>query len=193
MLRFFRAGSLIAAAGLVLFGCGSDPAGSGGLLPDEHSIGWARNLADPVRDLELPDGVLFMISCIDINDEGQPENLIPWQFYYTEPSDSSDVLIVMVQYTGTTNHFWEDDTSVPISELPDYDDAGPWVNSARAGMGQGYSDWEEYALIVKGNDYPEFPMALNVAVLQFMSPDTTEQLTAIINSDTDSLLAIIEY
>jgi len=182
--------SLLATV-LLVFGCGSDPAGV--IIPAEHSLAWGLNLANPVRDSEFPDGVLFMVSCIDINDEGKPETAIPWQFYYAEPSDSSNVLIVMVQYIGTTNYFWEDSTTVPLGELPDYDDAGPWLNAARDSMGSAYSDWEEYALVVKGNDYPEFPVVLNVAVLQFMSPDTTSQLSAVIDSDNNNVLVLIEY
>jgi len=179
------------AAVVILIGCGSDPTGT--LLPNEHSLGWALNLANPVRDSEFPDGKLFMVSCIDINDEGESESAIPWQFYYAELSDSSNVLVVFVQYIGTTNFLWEDSTSVPLGQLPEYDDAGPWLDAVRDSIGSAYSDWEEYALLVKGNDYPEFPWVLNVAVLQFMSPDTTEQLSAIVNSDDNNVLAIVQY
>ncbi|MBD3276702.1 MAG: hypothetical protein GF388_00225 [Candidatus Aegiribacteria sp.] len=181
------------AAVVLVAGCGSNPSGSGGSGAAQYSLGWGRNLADQVRDTELPDGLLFMISCIDVNDEGEPETGLPWQFYYADPADSSNVLIVLVQYIGTTNHYWEDSTNVPVTELPDYDDAGPWVEVAKDSMGTAYEDWEEYALIVKGNDYPEFPLITNVAVLQFMSPDTTEQATAIVDSDNDSFLGLITY
>jgi len=178
------------AAILSITGC-SDPAGI--ITPVERSLGWGLNLANVVRDSEFPEGVLFMASCIDIDDEGDAETAIPWQFYYAESSDSTNVLIVMVQYIGTTNFLWEDSTSVPLGQLPEYDDAGPWVTAARDSMGSAYSDWEEYALVVKGNDYPDFPYVLNVAVLQFMSPDTTSQLTAILDSDNDKVLGLIEF
>jgi hypothetical protein len=179
------------AATLLVIGCDSNPASI--ITPVQHSLGWGLNLANAVRDSEFPAGVLFMESCIDIDDEGNAETAMPWQFYYAEPSDSTNVLIVMVQYIGTTNFFWEDSTSVPLGQLPEYNDAGPWVTAARDSMGSAYSDWEEYALIVKGNDYPDFPVVLNVAVLQFMSPDTTSQLTAILDSDNDTVLGLIEY
>ncbi|MCK5116490.1 MAG: hypothetical protein KAR44_07800 [Candidatus Aegiribacteria sp.] len=181
--------SLLAAV-LLAASC-SDPTGA--IIPDDHSLGWGQALADAVRDSEFPDGVLFMVSCIDVNDEGDPETAIPWQFYYAEVSDSTSVLIVMVQYIGTTNHIWEDSTSVPLGSLPDYASAGPWVSAARDSLGSAYSDWEEYALVVKGNEYPEFPVVLNVAVLQFMSPDTTSQLSVILDSDNDNVLGMIEY
>jgi len=182
--------SLLAAVLLVL-GCSSDPAGI--ILPPEHSLGWGLNLANPVRDSEFPAGELFMLSCADINDEGKPETGFPWMFYYAEPSDSSNILIVFVQYIGTTNYVWEDSVSVPTGELPEYADAGPWLDAARDSMGSVYSDWEEYSLIVQSNDYPEFPLALNVAILQFVSPDTTSQLTVILDSDNDNVLGMIEY
>ncbi len=190
MISYFKVVMSLLAAVLFAASC-NDPTGA--IIPDDHSLGGGLALADAVRDSEFPEGVLFMVSCIDINDEGEPETAIPWQFYYAETSDSTNVLIVMVQYIGTTNYLWEDSTSVPLGQLPDYDDAGSWVSAARDSMGQEYSDWEEYALVVKGNDYPEFPLVLNVAVLQFMSPDSTGQLSAIINSDNNSVLGIIEY
>jgi len=66
-------------AGLFVYGC-SDPTGTTGeLLPDEHSIGWGLAIADSVRDIEFPEGLLFMVSCIDINDEGECEPAMPWQ------------------------------------------------------------------------------------------------------------------
>lgn len=191
-MSYMRVVLSLLIAGLLAYGC-SDPTGTGVLLPDEHSIGWGLAIADSVRDIEFPEGLLFMVSCIDINDEGECETAIPWQFYYAETSDSTNILIVMVQYIGTTNIFWEDSTSVPLGELPDYEDAGPWVSAARDSMGSQYSDWEEYALLVKGNDYEEFPWVLNVALLQFMSPDTTQQVSAILDSDNNNVLAIIEY
>jgi len=175
---------------MLIIGCDNDPTG---LVPDDHSLGWGIALANAVRDTEFPSGVLVMASCIDINEEGDPETAIPWQFYFAEPSDSTNVLIVMVQYIGTTNFLWEDSTSIPLGQLPEYDDAGPWVTAARDSMGSAYSGWEEYALVVKGNDYPDFPLVLNVAVLQFMSPDTTSQLTAILDSDNDNVLGLIVY
>ncbi len=189
-MSYWRVILSLLAAVLLVASC-DDPTGT--VILEEHSLGWCCVIANEVRDTEFPEGVLFMVSCIDINDEGEPESAIPWQFYYAETSDSTNVLIVMVQYLGTTNHFWEDSTSVPLGALPDYDDAGPWLDAARDSMGSDYSDWEEYALVVKGNDYPEFPVVLNVAVLQFMSPDTTSQLSVILDSDNDNVLGIIEY
>ena len=190
MQLFLRISLSLFITCMLIIACGNDPTGITG---DDHSLGWGLALADAVRDVQFPDALLFMISCIDINDEGDPETAIPWQFYYAEPSDSTSILIVMVQYIGTTNYIWEDSTSVPLGALPDYTDAGPWLAAARNSMGSAYSDWEEYALVVKGNDYPEFPVVLNVAVLQFMSPDTTSQLSVIIDSDNDNVLGMIEY
>jgi hypothetical protein len=193
MTRVLRILVCFAGACLIASGCGDDPSGPGSLLPDDNSLGWGQDIADEVRDSEYPGGHLYMISCIDVNESGEPETGLPWQFYYGAPGDSNNVMIVMVQYFGTTNVFWETDPTVPTGELPSYDDAGPWVEASRNQMGSQYDDWEEYALIVKGNDYPEFPWVINVAVLQFMSPDTTEQMTAVIDSDTDSVLVIFNY
>ena len=182
--------SLLAAV-LLAASC-SDPTGVIA-PPDDHSLGWGQALADAVRDTQFPDGLLFMVSCIDINDEGDPETAIPWQFYYSDSLGSDSVLIVMVQYIGTANYIWEYSSSAPLGFLPDYASAAPWLDAARDSMGSTYSDWEEYALVVEGNDYPDYPLVLNVAVLQFMSPDTTGQLTVILDSDNDKVLGIFEF
>ncbi|OPL19238.1 MAG: hypothetical protein AVO35_11715 [Candidatus Aegiribacteria sp. MLS_C] len=193
MPRILRVTACLLASGLIVAGCGDDATGPGGILPDDYSLGWGREIADGVRDSEYPEGYLYMISCIDVNDSGEPETAISWQFNYGAPGDSNNVLIVIVQYIGTTNTLWESDPTVPDGELPDYDDAGPWVEAAREQLGSQYGDWEEYALLVKGNDYSQFPWVLNVAVLQFMLPDTTEQMTAVIDADTDSVLVVFNY
>ncbi|MBN2607740.1 MAG: hypothetical protein JXA64_01390 [Candidatus Fermentibacteraceae bacterium] len=193
MKRILRAAACLLAAWLLAAGCGDDSTGPGSIIPDDHSLGWGQAIADGVRDTEFPAGHLYLVSCIDVNEDGEPETAIPWQFYYGDQADSNNVLIVMVQYIGTTNILWESDPTVPSGELPAYDDAGPWVSAAREQLGSQYSDWEEYALIVKGNDYSQFPWVFNVAVLQFMSPDTTEQMTAVIDADTDSVLVIFQY
>lgn len=192
MMRFRIFVSFAAAVFLVL-ACGSDPTGSGEPSYGQYSLGWGQDLADPVRDEQLPDGVLSMITCININDEGELEFGIPWQFYYVDDSDTTEVLVVLVQYLGTTNYLWGDTTSIPMGELPDYNDAGPWLDAARDSLGSAYDDWEEYAMTVNANPYPEFPWVSNVAIIQFFSPDTTEQVSAIIDADENDVLAIIQY
>ena len=177
---------------LLALACGSDPSGSGG-SGGEHSLGWGQDLADQVRDSQYPEAELFYIACVDINDDGERETAVPWTFYYADSSDTTNVLAVIVQYIGTTDYFWQNETTVPLSPLPDYDDAGPWLDAARDSLGADYSDWEEYALTVQGNEYEEYPLTLNVAIIQFMSPDTTEQLSAIIDADSNTLLGYVEY
>jgi hypothetical protein len=139
MISYFKAVMSLLAAVLLTASC-NDPTGA--IIPDDHSLGGGLVLADAVRDSEFPEGVLFMVSCIDINNEGEPETAIPWQFYYAETSDSTNVLIVMVQYIGTTNYLWVVSSSVAIGQLPDYVDAGPWVSAAMDSMGATYSEWE---------------------------------------------------
>jgi len=185
--------SLTAAAALML-ACGSDPTGEGSSGYDEHSLGWGREIADEVRDSEYPEGELFYILCPDLNDEGEPEEGVPWTFYYAAPSDTTNVLAVIVEYyTGNTTTVWQTETTVPFVDMPDYDDAGPWVSAARDTLGSEYSQWEEYALNVQGNNYPDFPLVLYVAILQFMSPDSTDQLSVIMDADESSVLLVVNY
>ncbi len=192
----FRLTLCIVAGILLVAACGSDPSGSGNSGYGEHSLGWGREIADGVRDSEYPGAELFYIVCADLNSEGLPEEGIPWFFYYADSasSDSNNVLAVSVEYyTGSPTSFWQSDVTVPLTGLPEYNDAGPWVTAARDSLDSGYSGWNEYTLNVQGNDYPEFPMALNLALIQYMSPDSTEQLTVIVDADENTVLDVIEY
>ena len=102
-----------------------DGGGDGG--GDERSLVWARNLADNVRDTELPEGSLCNICCINVTDDGDSDRKAPWEFYYTEHLGCRDekVLIVSVEYDGTTRTIWNSYFNIPPEGLPDYDDAGP--------------------------------------------------------------------
>jgi hypothetical protein len=183
----------VAAAGLLVMACGSDPSGGGGGFA-EHSLGWAREIAHGVRNSEYPEGELFFILCPDINDQGEAEEGVPWLLYYAAPSDTANILAVMVEYyTGNPSISWQSATPYPLVELPDYNDAEPWIGAARDSLGTAYSDWEEYTLNVQGNTYEEFPLVLNVAVIQFMSPDTTGQVSVIVDADNDNVLLWLEY
>lgn len=181
----------LAAAAVLIAGC-DDPAGLGELLP-EHGLGWGRELADSVRDEEFPEGSLCMASCVDVDDEGRAETGLPWMFVYRAQADTTDLFVVLVQYVGTTDHYWDDSLTVPPGQLPAYDDAGPWVTAAKDSLGAAYADWEEYALLVQSNDYPQFPQAVNVAVLQFMEPDSTGQISVVLNPDQGSVLGFLQY
>ncbi len=194
-MTYFKIFIPLMATALLVFACGSDSTGpsGGGTTYGTYSLGWGQDLADPVRDAQLPNGDLFAISCVDINDEGNLEFGIPWQFYYVDPADTTSMLIVMVLYTRNTTYLWEDSSTVYSTELPDYNDAGPWVDAARDSMGPNYDDWEEYALTVVGNPYTQFPWVSNVAILQFMSADTTDQASVILDADDNQVLQIIDY
>jgi hypothetical protein len=168
---------------------GGDGDGDG----DGHSLGWGRNLADAVRDTELPDGLLYNIACVDVTDDGEPEENLPWQFYYAElpGGDDEDVLIVVVQYDGSTDTFWETDSSLPPDGLPDYDDAGPWVEAAADALAdEGYPDWIPRSLAVEPYDEDDFPGTENWAVLVFVPEDFQGQANIAVDADTNEVLEV---
>ncbi len=178
----------------LVMACGNNPVGSQheGSQYAEHSLGWGRELAEKVRDQKLPKGDLFMISCMDVDDEGKQEFGIPWQFYFVDPADTSVALMVAVQYIGNTTTMWEDSMAVSVTELPDYDSAGPWVTAARDTLGAEYDDWEENSLLVVANNDPDLPLVSDVAMLQFVSPDSTRLLNVVIDADDNTPLVILE-
>jgi len=160
---------------------------------DGHGLGWGRNLADGVRDAELPDGVLYNIVCADITPDGEPEENLPWQFYYAElpGEDDEDVLIVVVQYDGSTNTQWDTDSSLPPEGLPDYDDAGPWVEAAIDAMAdEGYPDWLPWNLAVEPYDGDDFPGTVNWALIIFVPEDFQREAVVAVDTDTNEVLDV---
>ncbi|HUT99139.1 MAG TPA: hypothetical protein VM054_08690 [bacterium] len=173
-------------------GCASST-GDGDGNGDDHSLGWGRDLADAVRDEELPDGSLYNIVCIDVTDDGEPEEDQSWQFYYAElpGGPDEDVLIVTVQYNGSTFTIWETDSSLPLEGLPDYDDAGPWVEAAAEALAdEGYPDWLPQSLVVEPYDGDDFPGTTNWAALGFVPPDSPGQATVAVDTDTNDVLDV---
>ncbi len=161
-----------------------------------HGLGWGINLADAVRDAEMPDGVLYNIACIDVTGDGEPEENLPWQFYYAELPGGADedVLIVIVQYDGSTNTMWVTDSSLPPEGLPDYDDAGPWVEAAADALAdEGYPDWLPQSLFVEPYDGDDFPGTENWAVLVFVPEDYTGQANIAVDADTNEVLDVAVF
>jgi hypothetical protein len=185
--------TLVCALGLVLApGCASST-GDGNGDGDDHSLGWGRNLADDVRDAELPDGSLYNIACIDVTDDGEPEENLPWQFYYAElpGGPDEDVLIVVVQYDGSTDTQWDTDSGLPPVGLPDYDDAGPWVEAAAEALAdEGYPDWLPRSLAVEPYDGDDFPGTENWAVIVFVPEDFQGQANVFVDADTNEVLDV---
>jgi len=177
-------------------GCDSstgDGGGDGDGDGNGHSLGWGRNLADAVRDAELPDGTLYNIACIDVTDDGEPEENLPWQFYYAElpGGPDEDVLIVIVQYDGSTDTQWETDSSLPPEALPDYDDAGPWVEAAADALAdEGYPDWIPRSMVVEPYDGDDFPGTDNWTALVFVPPDFQGQANVVVDADTNEVLDV---
>jgi len=173
-------------------GCASST-GDGDGDGDGHSLGWGRALADAVRDTELPDGSLYNILCPDITADGEPAENIPWNFYYAElpGEEDEDVLIVTVQYDGSTFVTWDTDSSLPPVGLPDYDDAEPWVDAAIEAMdAEGYSDWNPWWLFVEPYDEDDFPDTVNWTVIAFTPEDFQQEAIVAVDADTNEVLDV---
>lgn len=173
-------------------GCASTT-GDGDGDGDDHSLGWGRDLADGVRDTDMPDGVLYNIACAYVTADGEPEENFPWQFYYAElpGGPDEDVLIVLVQYDGSTYTLWETDSSLPLAGLPDYDDAGPWVEAAADALAdEGYPDWLPMSLFVEPYDGDDFPGTVNWAILTFVPEDLQREAIVLVDADTNEVLDV---
>jgi hypothetical protein len=122
--------SVLTAVFLILTGCaGTDDDG-----PEEYpelSLGWARLLAEEVRDAEIPEGELTYVFAGYVDEDGLIVDEDSYhEFFFTESVYPADVsgLWVIVYYSGETDHCWEFcDFDTP---LPTISDAGPWIMTA---------------------------------------------------------------
>jgi len=100
----------------------------------ELTLGWARLLAEEVRDAELPGGEQTYAFAGFVDSDGLLDEVVGaesrYVFFFAEPGALADVdgLWVTVYFTGDTEYdTGECDFETP---LPKFSDAGPWVEAA---------------------------------------------------------------
>jgi hypothetical protein len=100
------------------------------LPPPPHSLGWAMDLAEDVRDAELEDGELRLILGDRLSSGGQivSEDDSHFTFFY---GDGVDGLQVRVDYGGEARgHILPD--SPGWGDIPEYSSAGSWITRGDA-------------------------------------------------------------
>ena len=174
----------------LLIGCNDDTTtGPDNEGQSDHSIGWAINIANGVRDNQFGEAELIGVICADIQDNGEPEVNMPWQVFFAEvPSPDGRVLEVIVMYDGSTTVFWENDSSLPVTPMPEYDDAGPWVTTARNGIGAEYANATALSLLVGPNEYEEYPDVANMVIINFYDDSTGTQIIALVDADDNEFV-----
>jgi hypothetical protein len=183
--------AVLIAFGLGLVGCKETTGPDDG--NGDHGLGWALDIANPIRNAEFPGAKLFCIVCNDINDNGEleaPGDI--WHLFYAElPSPGDKYLDIVVSYDGSTYELWDTDTSVPPMILPEYRDAKTWVTAARNGLDAPYSGWNVFALIVTPNEDPDYPDTINIVIIEFEPEDLSGQAIAFVDADTNEFLGAI--
>jgi len=108
--------------------------GGDGDGPEEYpelSLGWARLLAEEVRDAELPGGEETYAFAGFVGPDGLlVEDDSFYSFFFTEPGALADAdgLWVAVYFSGDTDHVTG---RCEFDEpYPEFSDAGPWVEAA---------------------------------------------------------------
>jgi hypothetical protein len=102
--------------------------------PEEYpelSLGWARLLAEEVRDAELPGGELTYAFAGYVDADGLlVEGQSLYRFFFAEPAALLEVdgLLVTVYYPGDAEH--TPGKCEYDEPLPDFSDAGPWIEAA---------------------------------------------------------------
>ncbi|MCX7021553.1 MAG: hypothetical protein NTW26_04625 [bacterium] len=108
--------------------------GNTGDGPEEYpdlSLGWARLLAEEVRDAELPGGEETYAYAGFVDSGGLlVEDESFYSFFFAEPGALADAdgLWIAVRFSGDTEYVA--DRCVFETPLPEFSDAGPWVEAA---------------------------------------------------------------
>lgn len=174
----------------LLVGCNDDTTtGPGEEDQSDHSIGWAIGIANGVRDNQFGEAELIGVICPDIQDNGEPEVNMPWQVFFAEvPSPDGRFLEVIVMYDGSTNVFWENDSSLPATPMPEYDDAAPWIATARNGIGAEYANAIAITLLVGPNEYEDYPNVANMVTINFYDHVSGTQIIALVDADENEFV-----
>jgi len=189
--------------GLGLLGCTSTSDGDGDGDGGGHGLGWAMDIADPVRDDQLPGGSLIWILNDNVTDSGEIDQTGVWVFLYvSRDARAADEFIgVYVFYDGSTLVYDEDDLKdegydpedwSDLDEIPAYRDAEPWVTAADNALDDyGNPEWVQRVLNVYSRTVEDFPGTDNLVL--FMYIDENHQTVAIVyvDADTDEVLEVI--
>jgi hypothetical protein len=166
--------------------------------PPPHSLGWARDKAEDVRDAELSEGELQVIYGCRLDDEGRivshEDSCFTFHF-----GDGYAGLLVRVDYDGTT--FSQAAPAAPEWEtVPRYDDAESWINAGDAAAldeGLNEEDIDVRLLTVTADFNDQSEGVDNYALLWYYAEDEyggLEKTAEIwLDADTDDVLQVDVY
>jgi len=201
--RLILAVALVLGVGLLGCTSTSDGDGDGDGDGGAHGLGWAMDLADPVRDAQLPGGSLIGIANGDITDTGEIDENGFWHLFYAmlDAGAAAQYLVVNVAYDGSTVFYDENDMGDYgynpeiwdySLEIPGYRDAEPWVTAAQDALdAEGGAEWVHRILEVFTNDFTDYPGTQNMAYFMYTDANYYPVAFVLVDADTDEVLEVL--
>ncbi|HUT97853.1 MAG TPA: hypothetical protein VM054_02100 [bacterium] len=179
---------------VVLPGCGVND-GDGPEDYPELSLGWARLLAEEVRDAELPGGEQTYVFAGFVDSDGLivgDESL--YHFFFAEPGVLADAdgLWVTVYFSGDTEH--ATDGCEFETPLPKFSDAAAWIEAADGALEDiGGVEFTHRTYEVREGHYEyEPPDAFIVQVDYWLEPDE-HKAKVILDAETSEIIHVEDF
>jgi hypothetical protein len=180
MRKLLFVGLLVLSLLAFLPGCVSTTDSGDGNEGDSGSYEWALNIAEGVRDSELPGGFVFHFVAAYVDGDGtiRPEGTWHIHFYHQE-----DVLVVVVLSSGQTTT--ETDTDTGKTELPAYTNANvsDWL-TAGDGEVDGNAEYDYRILSCDKYEGGSYDGVGYTTVISYF--DTSTGWVAIVEIDADT-------
>jgi hypothetical protein len=201
--------ALTLVLGVGLLGCTSTTDGDGGGDGDgdggDRGLGWAMDIAEPIRDTELPGGSLIWILNDNITDSGEIDQTGLWALLYVDRDvlAADEFIGVFVYYDGTTIVLDEDDLEDEgydigelsvLEDVPSYRDAEPWVTAAEEAL-DGYGDlgWTQRVLNVFA-DNESYSGTDNIAFFMYIDAEGCQTVALVwVDADTNEMLEVVVF
>ncbi|KPJ71212.1 hypothetical protein AMJ52_08815 [candidate division TA06 bacterium DG_78] len=155
----------------------------------EHSLGWALDIANEVRDAKMPGAKLEeILGSVDENGViTTSEETNEWTFnYYLQRGENYDGLGVTVYYNGST--FSWDHGSLYNVEILSYEDAKPWVQKADGEVGNIKFAYRSVQVMA---DYDDIYADVDITVyVYYNTPDGDLVAYVILDADTKDIIFV---
>ena len=191
MKRLFSVLLVLGLGILLVTGCAQEQAPSNG--NGAHGLGWALNIANGIRDTQLPGAKLNQIagSYVNINGEitqgggGILEGGL-WSFSYYKGND--EFLAVNVYYDHPTDYH-DPGGAMYLQEIPPYMDAAAWVQAADSAIAVTFIS-RAVQVFADAEDW--HPTADNLAIIYYYPDDPPRDhiVEVHIDADTSTVLGV---
>ncbi len=147
-----------------------------------RSLGWGLDIANKIRDKELPNGYLVEIQSGNIDSKG---NLMPseqWDFWYVDTSAQNiNYLHVTVNYSGSAD-FSDPQSVINYNKIPEYTTGAEWIDAADQVMERNHYKFVSRYIQVFAPDnlppvvgvYYDYPQDGSPYVCVWLNADTNE-------------------